>query len=545
MQNLLLFLITTVALSTSAGCANSEANSRTAARPDLVVVIVVDQLRPVEFSRIRGIRPDGGFARFNQGVIFERAFYEHAVTQTAPGHATIATGANPSVHGVIANHWYSKIAADGNMVPAEGLNTPHGRRTTITHPSDLRASTIGDSLMAASTGGSKVVAVSGKSRAAILLGGHAGKAYWYEEGQFTSSADYHDVSPNWLDTVNASFSSLVPEEWVLSQPASEYLREDNLPYEIPPGTMGNTFPHRILDSEDIRHSPFLDTLTLAVARAAVSAESLGRHKTTDLLLVGLSATDRAGHFFGPQSREMEDNLYRLDEELRTFIDWLDDEFSLSNVLIALTADHGADLVPEETALYGMPSRRLDMTEILADCARKQSGAADLPSPLYTTFLAPYVYVDSEHGELDPATRQNILASFSRCLMQVPGIDDAFASNTFSAEEHPKYAQYIEKSLFPERSGDIYVIQSPSTYMYHDVRAAGHGTTHPYDRHVPIAFYRKGICARQVWRAAKPESIASTLAHILSIPAPPDGDTEVLWEAISALSGNCEEGKYAD
>lgn len=240
------------------------------------------------------------------------------------------------------------------------------------------------------SGESKVVAVSGKSRAAILLGGHMGKAYWFNEGAFVTNPKIYGPIPNWLQSVNATFKDIVPDQWTTSQPEYSYRRRDNRSS----GSMGNLFPHRLDGADDVRHSPYLDTLTLAVARAAIKGESLGRREWTDIPFVSWSATDRTGRFFGPQSREMEDNLLRLDDELTEFVAWLDQELGLSNVVLALTADYGAELVPEESARFGMPLRRLDMAEILAECADDITAHTNIEAELHTTFLAPHVYLNS-------------------------------------------------------------------------------------------------------------------------------------------------------
>ena len=403
------------------------------------------------------------------------------------------------------------------------------------------ASTIGDSLVSWSTGQSQVIAISGKDRSAILLGGRAGKAYWQDDGRFTTNDYYHDVVPEWLEAVNRSFSDWIPATWSLSRPENEYQREDELWYERPPGTVSKTFPHRLPDNHAVAHSPYLDSMVFAAAKAAVKGKSLGQGATPDLLLLGLSATDRMGHFFGPQSREMEDSIYRLDDELKEFVNWLDKEIGLANVLLVLTADHGADLVPEGTAMYKMPSARLDMPAVLSSCNEQVRQQLSVADELVSHFLAPYVYVQMPKSAKASLTQERFLDDYSRCLEDKDGVRAAFPSDNVKSIGSSEEDRLIANSLYPGRSGDIYVLQEASTYMHHDLRAATHGSIYSYDRHVPIAVYSDGICPERVWETVHPETIAATVSSILSIPAPPNASTDVLYQAIANLTGDCAAG----
>src|SRR5271163_1855954 len=66
-------------------------------RPKLVVVIVIDQFR------------DAGF-RFllDHGAYFPNCNYNYANTRTAPGHASLFTGAYSNGHGIAANEWWDQ-----------------------------------------------------------------------------------------------------------------------------------------------------------------------------------------------------------------------------------------------------------------------------------------------------------------------------------------------------------------------------------------------------------------------------------------------------
>lgn len=77
-------------------------------KPKLVIVIVVDQMRFDHFSRFSSVYKHGLARLLRESAFFTNAHQDHARTMTAVGHATIATGAFPSRHGVVGNNWYDR-----------------------------------------------------------------------------------------------------------------------------------------------------------------------------------------------------------------------------------------------------------------------------------------------------------------------------------------------------------------------------------------------------------------------------------------------------
>src|ERR1700693_290780 len=77
------------------------------AHPKLVVVIVIDQFRGDYLERYRHQFGEGGFRLFlDHGANFTDCNYDYANTRTAPGHATLFTGAYSNGHGIMANEWW-------------------------------------------------------------------------------------------------------------------------------------------------------------------------------------------------------------------------------------------------------------------------------------------------------------------------------------------------------------------------------------------------------------------------------------------------------
>src|SRR5438067_7755152 len=106
MKNRLAFVL-------SAFCILHSAFAAQTARPDLIVVISIDQFRYDYLERFGPWFSERGFNRFlKNGANFTNALYRHANTFTGPGHASIGTGRTPSDNGIIANTWFDRTARD-------------------------------------------------------------------------------------------------------------------------------------------------------------------------------------------------------------------------------------------------------------------------------------------------------------------------------------------------------------------------------------------------------------------------------------------------
>ncbi|MEO6446911.1 MAG: alkaline phosphatase family protein, partial [Gemmatimonadaceae bacterium] len=305
--------------------------------PSLVVLITVDQLRP-EYLELYRPQFTGGFARLlNGGAIFTNAFHDHGITETAPGHASTLSGRFPRSTGIVANN-------AGVLDPQAPLIGVAGDPAS---PFRFRGTTLADWLRYADPQ-SRAVSVSRKDRGAILpLGRAKGEAYWFApSGMFTTSRYYSDTLPGWVQRFNARRlpQAYAGKQWDLLLPASSYPEPDSLPYES--FGKGYLFPH--LFPEDsatagavIAGAPMMDEITLQLALDGVRARELGASPgRTDLLAVSLSTTDAVGHRYGPDSRELHDQIVRVDRYLGAFIDSLYRMRDSASIVFALTSDHG-------------------------------------------------------------------------------------------------------------------------------------------------------------------------------------------------------------
>ncbi len=514
--------------------------------PKLVVQITVDQLRGDLPMRYRDRLGPGGFRYLlEHGVHYTNAHYRHANTETAVGHATLVTGADPSAHGIVGNDWIDPVT--GAFV----YNTEDERHHILgkepkahegVSPRNLLSSTLGDELVLSNAGRSRVFSVSGKDRGAILPGGHAGKAFWYSksEGRFVTSSYYYDAYPSWAETWNAAAPAEAyrGKSWELLNEQSTYIAAelDDRPFEAAALSLGRTFPHPYGDDKyltlKVGLTPPVDELTLSFAKTLIHEERLGQGAATDLLAVSFSATDYVGHLFGPSSLESEDVILRLDRILAELFATIDEAVGLDNALIVLSADHGGPEAPEYASGIGIEAGRFDFDYFkrgnnpLSQAVRKRFGRGDL----IADHSHPYLYLDEaaiQTARLDLGEVERFIASEA---MKLPGIFYALSRSEMldGRIANAPLQDMIRRSFHPERSGSVHLIPNPYWFLHSTdeadkmglpALAAIHGSPWAYDTYVPIFFAGGGLDPRTVSRRVSPADIAPTIAAYLGIKYP--------------------------
>ena len=499
-----------------------------APRPRLVVVITVDQLRPDYFDRYRS-QLTGGLGRLlRQGAYFADAYQDHAVTETAPGHSTILSGRWPAHTGIISNvTGVSDSTAPLLEVPGPGAS-----------PARFRGTAFFDWLQAAEPS-ARALSVSRKDRGAILPVGRAKQqVYWYQGGSFTTSRYYANSLPAWVRAFNARRIPFraAGRAWTLLLPASAYAEPDSMPYE----NLGHdfTFPHELpADSAAAAAAyvavPSMDSLTLAFALEGVRALGLGPRGGTDLLAVSLSTTDAIGHAFGPDSREIHDQVVRLDRYLAWFLEQLFVRYGPENVLVVLTADHGVTPFPERSRR----DVRRDATRVFADTLVRavnasldaRIGGGDwlgldtgmLLAPDRAALAAKGIDVDS------------VVADVKQRLRALPGVArvDRPAELTGRDASDP-VARRWRHQIPPDGGVELVVTLKPySVWGLENLPIAMHGQPTDFDAHVPIILWgrrvRRGVYESRVATV----DIAPTLAWLLQLTAAEPLDGHALTEAL--------------
>ena len=519
--------------------------------PRLVLQITVDQLRGDLPRRMLDRFGSGGFRTLlDSGAVFEAAHYSHAITETAPGHATLFTGANPREHGIVSNEWFDLDSGvvynthDPEHSLLGGLETSSGDGTS---PRNLLGSTIGDELLLHTGGRSRVFAVSVKDRGAILPAGHRGKAFWYSSrtGGFITSDHYYEVYPEWVAAWYARgvAASYAERAWELVADPESYASADDLPWERGYRHLGRTFPHPYAGEggrdlyKVLAYTPAGDELVADFARALLVAEELGADEVPDLLALSFSSTDYVGHFYGPSSREAEDNLLRLDRILAELLAFVDERVGLEHTLVVLCADHGAPETAEQLEASGQVAGWVDSGALLEACTEALREAFGVGGELLRAHVVPYLWLD--HGRIEELglEAEEVAEVLASAAQGVEGIAEALTREQLLEGDLPRSPIHdrVAAAFHPGRGGDVYLITRPHWMIGRGsasaVLSSLHGSPWTYDTYVPLVFFGAGVEPTRVRRAVAPRDIAPTLAAILGTKPPTAATGQVLEETL--------------
>jgi hypothetical protein len=514
--------------------------------PRLVVVIVIDGLPQEQVLKYRDQYGPGGFKLLLQkGAWFGNAHQAHAVTLTAPGHTAVLTGAYPYQSGIIANEWTDPRTLEETYCtgdPAHSYIGEETKRLDGTSPANLRVSTLGDELRYANGGQSKVLAVSGKDRGAILLAGKTGTAYMYMDktGRFASSTYYMKEHPRWWQAFYAGRPQdrWLGKSWVSLLPESAYARSipDGEPWFLNYRGMGNRFPF-VLPSGGAYYgalirTPYGDIATLDFARAAIEGENLGRNPAgvTDVLGISLSTHDYVNHGFGPESRESQDHLLRLDRALASFFDYLAKRLGLDRVLIAVTADHGFLNAPEYSSSRGFAGQHIDSKKLLAELNEKLAARFG-PGTYAVRYSYPTVILDRKLIAERKLAAAEVESAAARIVEEYPGIAAVYTRTQLErGAVAGRLGTLVQRAWNRQLSGDLYVVQRP--YAMFGDNAATHGSPYAYDTNVPLMLHgAPWIRPGSYGSYAEVVDLAPTLAFLLGTRPPSGSEGRVLTEIL--------------
>ena len=490
-------------------------------KPTLLVFITVDQMRPDYYDRFKG-QLTGGLARlFQNGAVFTDAHHDHAITETAPGHATLMSGRFPRSTGITRN-LAGVNSTDWPLIGAKDLGAA---------PFRFRGTTVTDWLTAVDPR-TRAFSVSAKDRAAILpIGRSKQQVYWYaNNGTFTTSTWYRDTLPTWVSDFNALRlpHRYAGRAWTTLRPAADYPEIDSIPYE---GFGRNfMFPHQFpADSAaaaaQARFTPMIDEMTLRFAIQGLRQLNPGRTGSTDVMAISLSGTDYVGHFYGPESTEQHDQIVRLDRVLGAFLDTLYTLRDSNQVIVALSADHGGGLIPQ---LHG--GLRVDFAGPFdaAKAAVKSAGgdttAVDIESGAF--------FVDPAKLGPNGLTVDQVTQAFITAAKTVPGVlrVDRFADLAKRDLRTDKIARRWLQ-MFPDDMLPAAVVTLREGDIYNYPIVATHGSPHDYDSHVPLIFYGAPFRPGRYPGFVRTVDIAPTLAAVLHVKPTEPLDGRVLGQAI--------------
>jgi hypothetical protein len=514
----------------------------------LVVLVVFDQMRGDYLERWGKLMDKDGFQRLQRdGAWFKNCHYPYAYTETAQGHASMATGCSPRTHGIIGNRWYDRASGKRIVsVHSEGqrpvpMRDKPGEAVGGGTPERRLAPSVGESLITATNGKGKVVSLSFKDRAAILLAALAQSlCFWFNLGTgiFETSTYYGRELPPWVQRFNQAehANQWLGKSWDRLRPSLDYDKfsgPDNFAEEGRPGSPeSRVFPHPM--SRDLKKSPsYYDTLyaspfgndlLLELAKRAIDAEELGKDDTPDLLCISFSCNDVVGHAWGPDSHEVLDTTLRSDRIMKDLLEYLDDRVGKGRYLVVVCADHGICPLPSKSRQQGKDADRIDQDQLVRGVAGyldERFGKAEKDNWV-ASHEDGYIYLNEavlkKHG-LPSHAVEEALAGW---LVKQKGILSAYTRTQLSKGPltNDPIGEKVRQTFHPQRSGDVVAILKPY-HLFAGTFTTGtsHGSPHPYDTHVPLLVYGPGVKTGVHEDAVTPLAVAPIVARGLRVPPP--------------------------
>ena len=551
--------------------------------PKLAIILVIDQFRGDYLDRWRADFKNRGFNLFLQkGAYFPDCYYDYANTKTAPGHASIGTGAYSDGHGIASNDWwdlarnqdrpvssvederYRLVGEPDSSIPANQPGAPDtaAKYLTGSSPRNLLASTVGDELRLATQGQAKVFGVSLKDRASILpAGAGANGAFWIDptSGYFVTSTFYMPQLPAWATAFNTSGRIAQAEQ------------EANAP------------PNTTQFYDLVGRTPAANSYELDFAEALIQGEQLGQRDVTDLITVSLSANDILGHQMGPDSNNEHEMVDTLDTQLDTFFNWLDKNIpgGLGNVWVALTADHGVAPVPATAAQYGLNAATFDiekLSEALDYAINMKFSPGEKVLYILPHQELPYLSLNQtefmkagiNEAEAEAAVQQLLpaaVASLAPSGPEPPPSDapPAAPANPSNTQAPPQpsetrlaprpvlFRSYTREQLadgaYPPTpwgellahsyspNGGWYVMVIPAAFQMETLSSiqTTHFSPYSYDRHVPLGFFGAPFEPGIYHGRVQPVDLAATYAALLGVNQPSAAVGHILTQAFRTAS----------
>ncbi|HUK62667.1 MAG TPA: alkaline phosphatase family protein, partial [Dongiaceae bacterium] len=296
-----------------------------------------------------------------------------------------------------------------------------------------------------------------------------------------------------------------------------------------------TFPHYLpadtaTAMRALPDSPYMDELTLQVALTGMKQLNLGAGPWTDVLAISLSTTDAVGHRYGPASREMHDQVLRLDRALGAFLDSLYAVRDPAHVVVALTADHGVAPIPEEyVSQEHKPAQRVDLSSIAlrVDSALAKRGA----NPDDFRFEDAMLFVHRDALERAKINADSVVRAFSAEISAVPGVQHVYRTADLAKDTaRDMAARRWYHSLPPDYPVELVVVLRP--FSVFGTYAPGiHGSPYDYDNRVPVILYGAPFKAGQYAAPSLVVDLAPTLAWVTGTVPTDHVDGSVLWTAL--------------
>lgn len=515
-------------------------------RPKLVVGIIVDQMRWDYLYRLYGRYGDGGFRRLlNDGFSYENCMVDYVPSFTAIGHSTVYTGSVPTIHGITGNDFIEQstgrkiYCSEDPTVKTVGINDPENKVGKMS-PFNLKAATLTDQLKYATNYRSKVIGVSLKDRGSIFPAGHAADAaYWFDTktGKWITSTYYMEELPKWLSDYNAQNMSekYLKQDWNPTYPLDTYTESPDIKtlgeyetgfkgYEKPSFPMKTSEMMKTLGVSLIQYTPWGNTTTTDVAKLAIDNEGLGNNPSgdTDFLAISYSSPDKMAHHYSINTILTEDAYIKLDKEIETLLNYLDQKVGKGNYMVFLSADHAGTPNAKYMKEHNIPGDLWIADKNLVDLNDYLKSVYGTEK-LVRSLMNYQVHLDYDLISKNNLDKENVKTTIIDYLSKKDGVLYVVDMNKVSEASIPDFLKTKIINGYNRRlSGEIQYVLNAGWYDfdYPDPTKGGtHGTWGPDDAHIPFVLMGAGIPHGRTTEEVYMTDITPTVAAILRIQMP--------------------------
>jgi hypothetical protein len=464
-------------------------------RPKLFVLVLVEQLRPDALELLGPEFGQGGFRRLQEKGAWFPDCRHLASTFPATGIATLATGAWPAQHGIVAGSWYDPAVRVVVRATGEGLLA-----TTLA------------AQIAAEPRTRVFTAALDQAQAALFAGTPSAQLFWMDDaGQFTTNGG----KPDWLAEYNrlTPVENLHNAEWMAlgARPGAPALR--TLKFDA-------AKPEEFLAL--YKASPLAQEAQFAFLAELIARERLGQGSTFDFVCLVAGSSALLGYETGGRSPLMRQMVLQLDQRLASLFERLNKAPGENAYNFALAAAHGAPPAP----LAANRPRMAIGGEAIAQAVQRSlsaGGAARVQRYLY-----PFLYLDAGSAR----DREPVRLAAARAAMRQPAVAGYFTAGG-ACSTQDDWQRRFRNSFHPTRSGDVMLSYQPE--YVEDYGAGGgvsYGSLYNYDACVPLFFHGPQFRAGVFESPVESVDVAPTLARAIGVAAPSSSTGRVLSQALA-------------
>lgn len=481
-------------------------------RPKLFVFLIAEQFRQLYLDRAANLLAPGGFRELmTRGVYYPNC---HLASSgfTSAGLATLATGAYPSVHGIVADQWYDRktralVKARADMLEATTLADEAG--SAVHRDESPRAPHNRTYCLGLNEGSTS------------LLAGHSrGQVFWMDsQGQFNTRGN----APEWLAAQNsaAPLDQLHDKKWAALGAGADLPPLRTLNYDA-------RRPEEFLAL--YQSSPFCQDAQFELLRTLIAQEKLGQGPTLDFVFLSLGSMALLGYETGSDSSLMDQMALHLDRQIQGTLEALNKTPGKDKYNLIFAAAHGAPPEPDpsmrpQKAIFGETLARA-IGHALSDRIDKGT----VKNAYVDKYVYPFLYL-----KLDTLQKQNTPLRGARKLageaaLRLPGVAGYYTADG-DCSHTGEWRQRFQNSFHELRSGDVMISYEPEAVEdFGAGRGISYGSLYNYDTRTPLFLYGPQFGRKLIERAVNVVDLAPTVARAAGVATPSSATGEVLAEA---------------